>query len=177
MPAEDAPGGVATPQSADERAEGGARILVVDDHEDNIEVLRLRLESWGYRTDAVNDGASALRVVEQSPPDLILLDVMMPEVSGIEVARRVKANRSLPFIPIIMQTALDSTEAKVEGLEAGADDYITKPIDFAELKARLRSMLRIKRLQEALEERERELLEVNERLRHMSIWPVCPWTR
>ena len=79
-----------------------------------------------------------------------------------------KANRSLPFIPIIMQTALDSTEDKVEGLEAGADDYITKPIDFAELKARVRSMLRIKRLQEALEERERELLEVNERLRHMS---------
>ena len=74
---------------------------------------------------------------KQAPPDLILLDVMMPEVSGIEVARRVKANRSLPFIPIIMQTALDSTEDKVEGLEAGADDYITKPIDFAELKARV----------------------------------------
>ena len=170
MPAEESrpPGEGAPPQAADDRSETGARILVVDDHEDNIEVLRLRLESWGYHTDAVNDGAAALRSVEQSPPDLILLDVMMPEVSGIEVARRVKANRSLPFIPIIMQTALDSTEAKVEGLEAGADDYITKPIDFAELKARLRSMLRIKRLQEALEERERELLEVNERLRHMS---------
>jgi two-component system cell cycle response regulator len=170
MPAEESlpPGESATPQAADDRSETGARILVVDDHEDNIEVLRLRLESWGYVTDAVKDGAAALRVVEQTPPDLILLDVMMPEVSGIEVARRVKANRSLPFIPIIMQTALDSTEAKVEGLEAGADDYITKPIDFAELKARLRSMLRIKRLQEALEERERELLEVNERLRHMS---------
>jgi two-component system, cell cycle response regulator len=170
MPADDypSPGERANPPVADDRPHAGARILVVDDHEDNIEVLRLRLESWGYHTDAVQDGAAALRAVEQSPPDLILLDVMMPEVSGIEVARRVKANRSLPFIPIIMQTALDSTEAKVEGLEAGADDYITKPIDFAELKARLRSMLRIKRLQEALEERERELLEVNERLRHMS---------
>ena len=67
-----------------------------------------------------------------------------------------------------MQTALDSTENKVEGLDAGADDYITKPIDFAELKARVKSMLRIKRLQEELEERERELLEANERLRHMS---------
>src|SRR5688572_32935718 len=93
---------------------------------------------------------------------------MMPEVSGIEVARRVKQNPALPFIPIIMQTALDSTESKVEGLEAGADDYITKPIEFAELKARVRSMLRIKRLQEALEARERQLLEANERLRHMS---------
>ena len=73
----------------------------------------------------------------QSPPDLILLDVMMPKIDGIEVARRVKGNADLPFIPIIMQTALDATENKVEGLEAGADDYITKPIDFAELKARL----------------------------------------
>jgi two-component system cell cycle response regulator len=144
-------------------------ILVVDDHEDNIEVLRVRLESWGYQTHASHNGEEALAFVGQSPPDLILLDVMMPDISGIEVARRIKANKSLPFIPIIMQTALDSTEAKVEGLEAGADDYITKPIDFAELKARLRSMLRIKRLQEALEEREKQLLEMNERLRFMSL--------
>jgi len=145
-----------------------ARILIVDDHEDNVELLRARLESWGFRTDAAADGAAALAAVEQDPPDLILLDVMMPKVDGMEVARRIKSNAALPFIPIIMQTALDTTEAKVEGLEAGADDYITKPIDFPELKARLRSMLRIKRLQEALEERERELLEANERLRHMS---------
>jgi diguanylate cyclase (GGDEF)-like protein len=80
----------------------------------------------------------------------------------------VKSNTKLPFIPIIMQTALDATEDKVEGLEAGADDYITKPIEFPELKARVRSMLRIKRLQEEVEERERELLEANERLRYMS---------
>jgi two-component system, cell cycle response regulator len=168
MPAEGSPAQSPQTEESVERPTSRSRILVVDDHEDNIEVLRVRLESWGYGTDAVYDGAAALRYVESTPPDLILLDVMMPEVSGIEVARRIKANRSLPFIPIIMQTALDSTEAKVEGLEAGADDYITKPIDFAELKARLRSMLRIKRLQEALEEREKELLEVNERLRHMS---------
>ena len=141
--------------------EAQGRILVVDDHEDNIEVLRVRLESWGYGTDACYNGMDALAYVERTPPDLILLDVMMPEISGIEVARRIKGNKALPFIPIIMQTALDSTEDKVQGLEAGADDYITKPIDFAELKARLRSMLRIKRLQEALEERYRELLEVN----------------
>jgi diguanylate cyclase (GGDEF)-like protein len=144
------------------------RILIVDDHEDNVELLRARLESWGYTTDSATNGADALKKVEEAPPDLILLDVMMPEIDGIEVTRRVKANGSLPFIPIIMQTALDSTENKVEGLEAGADDYITKPIDFAELKARLTSMLRIKRLQEELQERERELLEANERLRHMS---------
>jgi diguanylate cyclase (GGDEF)-like protein len=145
-----------------------ARILIVDDHEDNVELLKARLESWGFRTATATDGEAALQEVQQSPPDLILLDVMMPKIDGIEVARRVKANEDLPFIPIIMQTALDATENKVEGLEAGADDYITKPIDFAELKARLNSMLRIKRLQEELEERERQLLEANERLRHMS---------
>ncbi len=148
--------------------ESHTRILVVDDHEDNVEVLKVRLESWGYLTDARYSGAEALQYVESTPPDLILLDVMMPEMDGNEVARRIKGNATLPFIPIIMQTALDSTEDKVEGLEAGADDYITKPIDFAELRARLRSMLRIKRLQEALEEREKELLEVNEQLRYMS---------
>ena len=144
------------------------RILVVDDHEDNIELLRARLEAWGYEVECAHDGLQALELVLASPPDLILLDVMMPSIDGNEVARRIKQNPALPFIPIIMQTALDSTESKVEGLEAGADDYITKPIEFAELKARLRSMLRIKRLQEELEERERQLLEANERLRHMS---------
>jgi two-component system cell cycle response regulator len=143
-------------------------ILVVDDHDDNIELLRARLEAWGYRVQAARDGRQALESVHASPPDLILLDVMMPTVDGNEVARRIKQNPVLPFIPIIMQTALDSTESKVEGLEAGADDYITKPIEFAELKARLRSMLRIKRLQDELEERERQLLEANERLKHMS---------
>ncbi|HEY2855616.1 MAG TPA: diguanylate cyclase [Gemmatimonadaceae bacterium] len=152
---------------ADEQ-ELSARILIVDDHEDNVELLRARLESWGYATESAMDGEQALEKVEQSPPDLILLDVMMPHIDGMEVARRVKGNTKLPFIPIIMQTALDTTEDKVEGLEAGADDYITKPIEFPELKARLKSMLRIKRLQEELEERERQLLEANERLRYMS---------
>ncbi|MDQ2666124.1 MAG: diguanylate cyclase [Gemmatimonadota bacterium] len=143
-------------------------VLIVDDHEDNIMVLKVRLESWGYQTASAYNGMDAIKYVEATPPDLILLDVMMPEMDGNEVARHIKGNKSLPFIPIIMQTALDSTDSKVIGLEAGADDYITKPIDFAELKARLRSMLRIKRLQEALEEREKELLEVNEKLTFMS---------
>ncbi|MDB4915886.1 MAG: diguanylate cyclase [Gemmatimonadetes bacterium] len=153
---------------ASSRPESLTTILIVDDNQDNIEVLKVRLESWGYRTQTAYNGHDALKSVERIAPDLMLLDVMMPEISGIEVARLIKSNKALPFIPIIMQTALDSTESKVEGLEAGADDYITKPIDFAELKARVRSMLRIKALQEALEEREKELLEVNERLRHMS---------
>jgi two-component system cell cycle response regulator len=172
MPADASQGGgavAAAPARPVKDAEAAKScILVVDDHEDNIEVLRVRLDSWGYSTAAAYNGPDALAYVEQTPPDLILLDVMMPEMDGNEVARRIKGNKALPFIPIIMQTALDSTEDKVEGLEAGADDYITKPIDFAELRARLRSMLRIKRLQEALEEREKELLEVNKKLTYMS---------
>src|SRR5687767_2158779 len=144
--------------------EGPPCILIVDDHEDNIELLRARLEAWGYRTVCAMDGAEALRSVYESPPDLILLDVMMPEIDGIEVARRIKADSSLPFIPIIMQTALDSIEHKVEGLDAGADDYITKPIHYSELQARVRSLLRIKALQEKLAKRDRELSDMNDRL-------------
>ena len=173
MPADEATDAASASRDSSSEAtaspESRGCILIVDDNQDNIEVLRVRLDSWGYETRTATNGAEALTSVQERAPDLILLDVMMPDITGIEVAQRIKGSRSLPFIPIIMQTALDSTEAKVEGLEAGADDYITKPIDFAELKARLRSMLRIKRLQEALEERERELLEMNERLRYMSL--------
>jgi diguanylate cyclase (GGDEF)-like protein len=134
------------------------RILIVDDQADNVEVLRARLESSGYRTLCATDGERALELVAATPPDLILLDVMMPQMDGYEVARRIKSDKSLPFIPIIMQTALDSVESKVEGLGAGADDYITKPINFAELEARVRSMLRIKALQRDLATANAELL-------------------
>jgi diguanylate cyclase (GGDEF)-like protein len=148
--------------------DGPARILIVDDHEDNVELLRARLEARGYETDTAADGQQALEHVRAAPPDLILLDVMMPKVDGIEVAKRVKSDSTLPFIPIIMQTALDSTESKVEGLDAGADDYITKPINFAELEARVRSLLRIKNLQEQVEGQKHELEQLNERLLRIS---------
>jgi diguanylate cyclase (GGDEF)-like protein len=145
------------------------RILVVDDHEDNIELLRARLEARGYEVEGASDGQAALDAVVRNCPDLILLDVMMPKMDGIEVVRRLKANADLPFIPVIMQTALDSTENKVEGLDAGADDYITKPINFAELEARVNSLLRIKALQTALAARETELEELNDKLRMISL--------
>jgi two-component system cell cycle response regulator len=145
------------------------RILVVDDHEDNIELLRARLEARGYEVFGANDGQAALDQVERVRPDLILLDVMMPRMDGMEVVRRLKSNKNLPFIPVIMQTALDSTENKVEGLDAGADDYITKPINFAELEARVNSLLRIKALQTDLAAREQELSELNDKLRQISL--------
>jgi two-component system, cell cycle response regulator len=136
---------------------GPARILIVDDHEDNVELLRARLEARGYATLSAADGEAAIAAAEADLPDLILLDVMMPKLDGIEVTRRIKGNPALPFIPIIMQTALDSTADKVEGLDAGADDYITKPINFAELEARVRTQLRIKALVEEVERQKREL--------------------
>jgi two-component system cell cycle response regulator len=145
------------------------RILVVDDHEDNVEVLRARLEARGYEVEGAMNGQSALDTVQRWCPDLILLDVMMPDMDGLEVVRRLKADRKLPFIPVIMQTALDSTERMVAGLEAGADDYVTKPINFAELEARVRSLLRIKKLQQDLGEREKELSQMNDRLLHISM--------
>jgi diguanylate cyclase (GGDEF)-like protein len=145
------------------------RILVVDDHEDNIELLRARLEARGYEVEGASDGQAALDAVQRTCPDLILLDVMMPKMDGMEVVKRLKANKGLPFIPVIMQTALDSTENKVEGLDAGADDYITKPINFAELEARVNSLLRIKTLQSDLAARERELSDLNDKLRLISL--------
>jgi len=125
-------------------------ILIVDDHPDNVEVLKVRLEALGYRTVTASDGESALELVFESPPDLILLDVMMPNMDGNEVARRIKGDKSLPYIPIIMQTALDTTQSKVDGLGSGADDYITKPINYAELQARMTASLRVKALQDEL---------------------------
>ena len=148
------------------------KILIVDDHEDNIELLRARLEARGYEVHGANDGFQALEAVERVSPDLILLDVMMPKMDGMEVVRRLKAkrdNKEHPFIPVIMQTALDSTENKVEGLDAGADDYITKPINFAELEARINSQLRIKKLQTELKERDNELSELNAKLQKISL--------
>ena len=132
-------------------------ILVVDDNPDNLEIISTRLQFRGYDVVMAERGDIAIQKVHESTPDLILLDIMMPDMDGYEVARRIRQEESLPYIPIIVVTARDSTEDKVTGLDAGADDYLTKPINFPELEARVRSMLRIKRLQDQLEEKNREL--------------------
>jgi two-component system cell cycle response regulator len=146
-----------------------ARILVVDDHPDNVEIINARLSSRGFEIETASNGQEALDKVLANPPHLVLLDVMMPLMDGYEVSRRIKGDEALPYIPIILVTARDSTQDKVEGLDAGADDYLTKPINFPELEARVRSMLRIKRLQDELDEKNRELELVNKRLRKLSI--------
>lgn len=144
------------------------RILIVDDHDDNLELLGIGLGARGYRIETASSGREALERVVADPPDVILLDVMMPDLDGMEVARRIKANPALPFIPIIMQTALDTNADRIEGFDAGADDYITKPINLAVLDARVKSLLRIKSLQDNLEQSRRQLQEMNEQLRRMS---------
>ncbi len=133
------------------------RILVVDDNRDNVEIIATRLRFRGYEVDEATHGSDALAKIDNTPPDLILLDVMLPDIDGYEISRRIKGNEQLPYIPIILVTARDSTQDKVTGLDAGADDYLTKPINFPELEARVRSMLRIKRLQDELEEKNRAL--------------------
>ena len=133
------------------------RILVVDDNRDNVEIIATRLRFRGYEIDEANDGATALETVRKNPPDLMLLDVMLPDIDGYEIARRLKNDDKIPFIPIILVTARDTTQDKVAGLDAGADDYLTKPINFPELEARVRSMLRIKKLQDEIELKNREL--------------------
>jgi len=145
------------------------RILVVDDHPDNVEIIQARLASRGFTVETASNGQEALDMVMENPPHLILLDVMMPLMDGYEVSRRIKGDPSLPFIPIILVTARDSTQDKVEGLDAGAEDYLTKPINFPELEARVRSMLRIKRLQDELDQKNRELEDANRKLKKLSI--------
>jgi len=128
-----------------------ARILVVDDVADNVEILRMRLASLGYEVAVAEDGEQALAKVRDLLPDLILLDIMMPKIDGLEVVRRLKADPSLPFIPVILVTAKAAPKDVVAGLDAGGDDYLTKPIDHGALVARVRAMLRIKALHDEVQ--------------------------
>ncbi len=122
------------------------RILIVDDNETNRDILRTRLGPQGYELMEAGDGEEALSVARQHHPDLILLDVMMPKIDGIEVCRQLKSDAGMPFIPIILVTAKADTKDVVAGLEAGADEYLTKPVDQSALVARVKSMLRLKEL-------------------------------
>jgi class 3 adenylate cyclase len=128
-----------------------ARILVVDDVADNVEILRMRLTALGYDVDEASDGEQALAKVAADPPDLVLLDIMMPKIDGLEVVRRLKADKTLPFIPVILVTAKATPKDVVAGLDAGGDDYLTKPIDHGALVARVRAMLRIKALHDEVQ--------------------------
>lgn len=127
-------------------------LLIADDDAASREILENRLRASGYEILTARDGQEALGMAREHRPDLILLDVMMPHMTGIEACRHLKSDRALPFIPLIMVTARADSRDVIDGLEAGADEYLTKPIDVDALLARVRSMLRIKALHDTIRE-------------------------
>jgi class 3 adenylate cyclase len=139
-------------------------ILIVDDQPMNVDILQTRLAVHGYELLTAYDGEEALAKARAELPDLILLDIMMPKMDGIEVCHRLKADTSLPFMPIIMVTAKADSQDVVAGLEAGADEYLTKPIDQAALVARVKSMLRIKALHDTVQQQAAQLAAWNQTL-------------
>lgn len=151
-------------------------ILIVDDNPANVEIFQMRLAANNYKIITAMDGEAALRMTKDHLPDLILLDIMMPKMDGISVCRHIKSDPSLPFMPIIMVTAKAASKDIVAGLEAGGDEYLTKPVDHAALVSRVRSMLRIKELHDTVHEQSAQLkfqLETATKIQSL-FWPRMP---
>ena len=145
-----------------------ALILIADDNEANREILARRLDAHGYELVMAVDGEEALNLAREKLPDLILLDIMMPKMDGLEVCRHLKGDKSLPFIPIILVTARADTKDIVAGLEIGADEYLTKPVDQSALVARVRSILRLKELHDTVNEQVKRLATQGEELSQLN---------
>jgi two-component system, sensor histidine kinase and response regulator len=141
-----------------------SRILAVDDIPDNLALIETILEDEGYEIILASSGTEALAQIEQSAPDLILLDIMMPQMDGYEVTRRIRQNAKLPYIPILLLTA-DHASDVVLGLESGADDFVRKPMDVDELMARVRSLLRLKH---SIDEREQLSMQRQDFISHLT---------
>src|SRR5882762_7379198 len=131
-----------------------ARVLVVDDVEANVKLLEAKLSSEYFDVLSAYNGRSALEIADSELPDVILLDVMMPRMDGFEVCRRLKANPRTADIPVVMVTALSDVADRLRGLESGADEFLTKPVNDTALFARVRSLVRLKRMMEELRLRE-----------------------
>src|SRR5579864_8822980 len=131
-----------------------ARVLVVDDVELNVKLLEAKLASEYFEVLTAHNGPKALEVADTEAPDIILLDVMMPRMDGFEVCRRLKGSARTTDIPVVMVTALSDVADRLRGLQAGADDFLTKPVNDTALFARVRSLVRLKRMMEELRLRE-----------------------
>jgi putative two-component system response regulator len=135
----------------DDPARPQATVLVVEDDHTNSAALLQLLKAQGYSVQSASDGATALASIDRSPPDLVLLDVQMPGMSGFDVCRLIKQTPATRLLPVVLITGLDAREHRIEGIHAGADDLLTKPFDLEELNARVRSLLRLKRYTDELD--------------------------
>ena len=126
------------------------KVLIVDDEENNLNLISALLSNNGYLYDTARNGLEALEKVKEYSPDLILLDILMPKMDGYEVCRRLKDDLLTQHIPVIMVTALFDRDSRIKGLEAGANDFLTKPVDGAELMIRARNLLKVKKFEDFL---------------------------
>jgi len=136
---------------AEKEQEKTPMVLVVDDNQQNLELLQAYLEDMDCRTTPAQDGPQALEIVAKDPPDLILLDVMMPKMSGFEVCKRIKNDPKTRDIPVIMVTALNEFGDIERGIDSGTDDFLSKPVNKLELLTRVKTMLKLKHLTDKLE--------------------------
>jgi len=136
---------------AEKEQEKMPTVLVVDDNQQNLELLQAYLEDVDCQTTPAHDGPEALKIIAKSPPDLILLDVMMPKMSGFEVCKRIKNDPQTSDIPVIMVTALNEFGDIERGIDSGTDDFLSKPVNKLELITRVKTMLKLKHLTDKLE--------------------------
>src|SRR6185312_10169486 len=146
------------PDTTDEQREARPRLLIVDDISDNRSVLKRRFERRGFDVAEAESGLIAIDLIEQGPFDLVLLDVMMPGIDGMETLKRIRSRKSASTLPVIMVTAKSESDNIVDALEQGANDYVTKPVDFAVALARVNTQISRKRA-------EQQVVVANEELR------------
>jgi adenylate cyclase len=145
-------------------ANAPARILIVDDTPANVKLLEDLLAFHGYEVEVAGSGGEALAMIRALPPDLVLLDVLMPGMSGYDVCRAIRGDATLAMLPVVMITALEDREERVKGIDAGADDFLSKPVNPPELLARVRSLLRIRSLYETVQRQKEQLAAWNRTL-------------
>lgn len=146
------------------------KVLIVDDNETNIELIAMHLKTFPYSLSRAMDGEQALAMVAKDPPDLILLDLMMPKLSGYEVCERLKSDPKTALIPIVIVTALRELDDKLKAMETGADDFLIKPFNKLELITRIRSLLRVKQLYDELDSTESVVFTLAEMLEAKDIY-------